>query len=46
MKLYDVEPEESEGLSDSNYEDQDMPGNGFDFRPKKFEKEKVSGWKM
>ena len=46
MKLYDVEPEESEGLSDSNHEDQDMPGNGFDFRPKKFEKEKVSGWKM
>ena len=46
MKLYDVQPEENEGLSDSNYEDKDMPGNGFDFRPKKFEKEKVSGWNI
>jgi len=46
MKLYDVQPEENEGLSNSNYEDKDVPGNGFDFRPKKFEKEKVSGWNI
>jgi len=45
MKLFDVKPEENEDLAESNYEQKDMPGNGFDFRPKKFEKNS-SDWKF
>jgi replicative DNA helicase len=45
MKLFDVKPEENEDLAESNYEQKDMPGNGFDFRPKKFEKNS-GDWKF
>jgi len=45
MKLFDVKPEENEDLAESNYEQKDMPGNGFDFRPKKYEKNS-SDWKF
>jgi replicative DNA helicase len=45
MKLFDVKPEENEDLAESNCEQKDMPGNGFDFRPKKFEKNS-GDWKF
>ena len=45
MKLFDVKREEYDDLSDSNQEDNDVAGNGFDFRPSKF-KADTSGWKL
>ena len=46
MKLYDVHAEENESCLIQINDDTGVVGNGFDFSPKKFEKEKVSGWKI
>ena len=46
MKLSDISHADQEELSESNQHDTGVVGNGFDFRPKKFEKETASGWKI
>ncbi len=44
MKLHDVKREEYDDLSDANPQESDVTGNGFDFRPKKFDK--TNDWKI
>ncbi len=44
MKLNDVKREEYDDLSDANPQESDVAGNGFDFRPKKFDK--TNDWKI
>ncbi len=44
MKLHDVKREEYDDLSDANPQEDDVAGNGFDFRPKKFDK--TNDWKI
>jgi archaellum biogenesis ATPase FlaH len=44
MKLHDVKREEYDDLSDANPQEGDVAGNGFDFRPKKFDK--TNDWKI
>ena len=44
MKLHDVKREEYDDLSDANPQESEVAGNGFDFRPKKFDK--TNDWKI
>ena len=44
MKLHDVKREEYDDLSDANSQESEVAGNGFDFRPKKFDK--TNDWKI